>query len=82
MYTLQTMKDGMLRALSWLDADFLRQNSRGEWAPLVHNLCYLHGAVRLRARFGRGGWNVPTDFLQIGNNELVVSVLSFCFSFS
>ncbi|XP_077977225.1 dynein axonemal heavy chain 8-like isoform X3 [Glandiceps talaboti] len=55
----RVMKDNMIRSLSVIDADTLKSSSRSEWAPIVHNLCMLHGAVRLRARFGRAGWNRP-----------------------
>ena len=67
------MKENLLRAFSWVDADLLKQSNRTEWAPLLHNICYLHGAIRLRARLGRAGWNQPQDFLRIGNVELFVS---------
>ncbi|XP_023932050.1 dynein heavy chain 8, axonemal-like [Lingula anatina] len=64
------MKDNLIRAFSWVDADILKQSSRPEWPAFLHNICYLHGTIRLRARFGKGGWNNHEDFLKIGNNEL------------
>ena len=66
----------MLRSFNWFafkEADILKQSAKPEWPAFLHNLAYLHGAIRLRARFGRGGWNVPTDFRQIGNTEFRVS---------
>jgi dynein heavy chain len=72
-YLLQTMKDNLVRAFSTMDPELLRQNNRSEWPALLHNVCYLHAAIKLRARFGRGGWNCPHDFLHIGNNQLQVT---------
>ena len=72
------MKETMLRAFSWVDADILKNSSRPEWPVFLHNLCFIHGAVKLRARLGRAGWNCHKDLLQIGNNELFVRGLFFC----
>ena len=72
---MQTIKDTLQRSFNWIsntDPDILRYATRPEWPAVIHNLCYLHGALHLRARFGRGGWNQPNDFLQIGNMELTV----------
>ena len=74
----QSIKDMLTRCFNqfnYTDSDVLRQCSRGEWAPFLHNLCYLHGAVRLRARFGRAGWNKPDDFFNIRFTELFVSTI-------
>lgn len=62
----------MVRVFNYIDADTLKQCQRPEWPALLHNLCYLHGAVRLRARYGRGGWNVPQSLVQIGLQEAMV----------
>ena len=59
--------------LAWKETDILKHSSRPEWPAFLHNLAYLHGALRLRARFGRGGWNVPSDFMRIGNTEFTAS---------
>lgn len=56
-----------------MDSDMLRYSSKPEWLPLLHNLCYLHAALKVRARYGRGGFNTHRNFLQIGNTELFVS---------
>ena len=71
----QTMKENLLRTFSWLEADTLKQNTRTEWQPFLHNLCFLHGALRLRGRLGRGGWNCPSDFLKIGNSQFHVRTM-------
>ena len=62
----------MVRAFSSMDSELLKQNSRSEWPALLHNICYLHAAIKLRGRFQRGGWNCPADFMNIGNNQLQV----------
>ena len=67
------MKDSMIRSFSWFEPDILRQSSRPEWPVMLHNLCYLHAAIQLRARFGQGGWNSPGDFNNIGYNCLQVT---------
>ena len=74
----QTLKDTLLRSfnrMQLMDIDMIKHSSRPEWPAVLHNLCYLHGAIRLRARFGRGGWNVPQDLMQIGNIELHVKTM-------
>jgi hypothetical protein len=69
----QTMKTNLYRFFSYLDADILRQSERMEWAAFLHNICYLHGAIKLRTRFGKAGWNVPEAFHHLGVPELTVS---------
>lgn len=62
----------MIRSFSWFEPDILRQSSRPEWPVMLHNLCFLHAAIQLRARFGQGGWNCPQDFFNIGYSCLQV----------
>ncbi|XP_074662754.1 uncharacterized protein LOC141915202 [Tubulanus polymorphus] len=64
------MKDNLVRFFSNADTELLKISNRPEWTPLLHNLCYLHGAIKLRSRFGRGGWNVPDDFKHINDTQL------------
>lgn len=66
------MKDSLCRSMSWMEPDILKQSNRAEWPVMLHNLCYLHAAIRLRARFGQGGWNCPADFANISFRELQV----------
>lgn len=68
----QVMKDSMIRSFSWFEPDILKQSSRPEWPVMLHNLCFLHAAIQLRARFGQGGWNCPQDFFNIGYSCLQV----------
>ena len=75
-FVLQTIKTTAVRTLSDLDPEILKQTSRPEWPVLLHNLCYLHGAIQLRARFGRAGWNNHASFSNIGNDELQVYTAS------
>ncbi|XP_052807484.1 dynein axonemal heavy chain 5-like isoform X7 [Mya arenaria] len=72
----KVMKDSLVRSFSSFEPDILKQSTRAEWPVILHNLCYLHGAIQLRTRFGYGGWNSPADFKHIGNFELQES-LSF-----
>ncbi|XP_033113255.1 dynein heavy chain 5, axonemal-like isoform X2 [Anneissia japonica] len=55
----QVMRENLIRGISLVDTDMLKTSSRSEWPPLLHNLIMLHGTLRLRARFGRSGWNLP-----------------------
>ncbi|KAL5010133.1 hypothetical protein ScPMuIL_012438 [Solemya velum] len=68
--TPKTMKDNLIRSFSLFEPDILRQSYRTEWPLMLHNLCYLHSAIQLRTRFGRGGWNCAADFFNIGQSEL------------
>lgn len=70
------MKDSLIRSFNSFDSDILKQSSRQEWAPILHNLCYVHAALQLRARFGQSGWNNPKDFSKIGFTELMVCIMS------
>ncbi|XP_025098007.1 LOW QUALITY PROTEIN: dynein gamma chain, flagellar outer arm-like [Pomacea canaliculata] len=70
----KVMKDSLCRSMSWMEPDILKQSNRAEWPVMLHNLCYLHAAIRLRARFGQGGWNCPADFANISFRELQESV--------
>jgi dynein heavy chain, axonemal len=54
------MKEAMSRAFSLIDNDLLRQSSKPEWVPLLHNICYLHCALNLRTRFAHAGWDLPS----------------------
>ena len=72
------MKDTMVRSLQWIswqDPDIMKRNSRLEWPALLHNLCYLHSAIKLRARIGRGGWNDPSALTNISISSLIVSFI-------
>ena len=71
------MKDSLVRSMSWMEPDILKQANRSDtqWPAMLHNLCYLHAAIQLRARFGQGGWNLPEDFLNIGFRELQVGAI-------
>jgi dynein heavy chain len=55
-----SMKEAMTRAFSLIDNDLLRHSSKSEWAPLLHNICYLHCALNLRTRFNQAAWDLPT----------------------
>jgi dynein heavy chain, axonemal len=58
--TALSMKEAMSRAFSLIDNDLLRQSSKPEWVPLLHNICYLHCALNLRTRFAHAGWDLPS----------------------
>ncbi len=61
-----------------MDEDTLRVSSRPEWPLLLFNLFYLHGALRLRARLGRGGWNEPQHFLGVPSSAALVCTPTLC----
>ncbi|XP_033874385.3 dynein axonemal heavy chain 8-like [Acipenser ruthenus] len=67
----KNMKDGMLRCLQGVDSEALKTSSRPEWPAVVHNLCFLHSAVRLRAASGGAmGWN-SRDTMMFGNQQFM-----------
>lgn len=70
----KVMKDSLCRSMSWMEPDILKQSNRPEWPAMLHNLCYLHATIQLRARFGQGGWNCPEDFGNISFRELLEAV--------
>ncbi|XP_059166583.1 dynein axonemal heavy chain 8-like [Physella acuta] len=70
----KVMKDCLIRNMTWMEPDILRQSSRPDWPAMLHNLCYVHAAIHLRTRFGSGGWNLPHEFSNIGFRELQEAV--------
>ncbi|XP_073531710.1 dynein axonemal heavy chain 5-like [Phyllobates terribilis] len=78
-YTVKTVVDNPMNIrrgiiLSWkfITHEVLATSSRPEWPPLLHNLCFLHGAIRYRTLYG-GGWNYP-DTMRFGCAELMESM--------
>jgi hypothetical protein len=73
---LQTMKNTLLRAFTASDMpELVKTSSRPDWAAVLHNICFLHGALRLRASLaGRSGWNIPDKLADIGFTELTVCI--------
>ncbi len=67
------MKDSLIRSLSMLDIETLKQSSRPEWPPVLHNIAMLHGVIRLRGRFARVGWNDPVT-MDFSYNEFEVRI--------
>ncbi|CAL1527205.1 unnamed protein product [Lymnaea stagnalis] len=70
----KVMKDCLVRSMSWMEPDILKQSNRPDWPAMLHNLCYLHAAIHLRTRFSSGGWNIPHEFSTIGFRELQEAV--------
>lgn len=56
-----------------VDTEMLKSSSRSEWPAMLHNLCFIHGAIRLRSRYHRAGFNIPQDLFPVGTQELLVS---------
>ncbi|XP_051780690.1 uncharacterized protein LOC114649411 [Erpetoichthys calabaricus] len=56
--TPKNIKDGLMKYIQQVDTENLDVISYPEWLPAVHNLCFLHCAVRIRATCGGiVGWN-------------------------
>ncbi|CAF1032650.1 unnamed protein product [Adineta ricciae] len=55
-----SMKEAITRAFSIIDNDLLRHSLKSEWLPLLHNICYIHSTLNLRARYGHAGWDIPS----------------------
>jgi hypothetical protein len=58
--------------MTWIDNELLRASNRPEWPALLHNICMLHSAIRLRCRFDLAGWNKPEAFRNVGTGDLWV----------
>nr|CAB3238692.1 dynein heavy chain 8, axonemal-like [Phallusia mammillata] len=72
----RVMKDNLLRfATSYVDSDVINSSSRPEWLPCLHNVCLLHGAIRLRGRLPSSvGWQQPEIFSELNCEQLKAAV--------
>ena len=73
--TPTTMKENMIRSFACINQETLRLSSKPEWQPLLHNLAYLHASLKLRARYSKCGWNVPSSYLQELRAEEFINAL-------
>ncbi|KAG2467824.1 DYH8 protein, partial [Polypterus senegalus] len=70
--TPKNIKDGLMKYIQQVDTENLDVISYPEWLPAVHNLCFLHCAVRIRATCGGiVGWNCKKN-MTFGIQEYLV----------
>ena len=67
-----TMRDNIIRAFSLFEGDSMKISAKAEWPAFLHNLCYLHSCFKLRLRYAKCGWNVPS-ILKFTSEELTVA---------
>ncbi|XP_044146080.1 dynein axonemal heavy chain 5-like isoform X2 [Bufo gargarizans] len=80
-YTVRTIVDtpmnirrGIIYSWKLVNQETLVSSSRPEWPALLHNLCFLHCAIRIRTLYGAlAGWNCP-DAMRFGWAELTESI--------
>ncbi|XP_066429677.1 uncharacterized protein [Eleutherodactylus coqui] len=80
-YTVKTIVDtplnirrGIIHSWKFVNHEMLAPSSRPEWLALLHNLCFLHCAIRFRTLYGASeGWNCP-DVMRFGCAELMESI--------
>lgn len=74
----QTIRDTLIRSFAHVDSsEVLKQSSRREWPVVLHNLCYLHGAIHVRRRLGYAGWTLPLSLSSINTEQIHVIPGSF-----
>lgn len=75
------MKNNLVRFFNtYVDCDMLSMSSRPEWLPCLHNICLLHGAIRLRSKLPINvGWQDPHAFDDVNITHLKVSSLLYLF---
>lgn len=73
------MKDNLLRFVTThVDSDVINASSRPEWLPCLHNVCLLHGAIRLRGRLPSSvGWQQPEAFCDVNYEQLKVGAIVY-----
>ncbi|XP_063775387.1 uncharacterized protein LOC134910927 [Pseudophryne corroboree] len=72
--TPMNIRRGIIQSWQFIDRETVVISSRPEWPSLLHNLCYLHCAARLRTLFGlSAGWNCP-DTMRFGCSELMEGI--------
>ncbi|XP_053567991.1 uncharacterized protein LOC128657631 [Bombina bombina] len=80
-YTIKTVvdtpmniKSGMIHSWQLISHETLGMSTRPEWPVVLHNLCFLHCAIRLRTLYGASaGWNYPNT-MRLGCTELMDAV--------
>ena len=75
------MKDNLLRFFSTvMDSEVVSSSNRPEWLPCLHNICLLHGAINLRAKFPVNvGWQDPLAMREVNIEHLKVG--NYIYSF-
>lgn len=71
------MKESLVRSFSMIDSETFKCSSRSEWPAMLHNICYIHSAIRLRSRFNKAGFNSPDALGSVGTQEFLVRIYSF-----
>ncbi|XP_075124385.1 uncharacterized protein LOC142197756 [Leptodactylus fuscus] len=68
------LRRGIIHSWKFVNHEMLAASSRPEWPALLHNLCFLHCAIRFRTLNGTSaGWNYP-DAMRFGCAELMESI--------
>ncbi|KAM4043310.1 dynein axonemal heavy chain 5-like isoform 1-T1 [Anomaloglossus baeobatrachus] len=68
----ENIRRGIIRSWKFVNHEVLASSSRPEWPALLHNLCFLHGAIRFRTLYGTG-WNCR-DTMRFSSAELMESI--------
>ncbi|XP_029452717.1 dynein gamma chain, flagellar outer arm-like [Rhinatrema bivittatum] len=69
--TAMNIKGGLIQSWQLVDQETLGQSRQPEWPAILHNLCFLHCAARLRTQYGStAGWN-SRDVLCFGVSEFM-----------
>jgi hypothetical protein len=55
-----TMKENIVRAFNLIESEQFKVSNKVEWPILLHNLAYFHSCLKLRLRYTRYGWNMPS----------------------
>nr|XP_050848639.1 dynein axonemal heavy chain 6 [Vespula vulgaris] len=73
------LKANLKRALLDLEEDFFEDNVLNEsWRKMIFGICFFHGIIQERKKFGPLGWNIHYEFNDSDRECCLLNLQIFC----